>query len=173
MIPVGFRVGFDPVDQLRAQDAAAREFAVRAGQFLKQAFPSVGECYINRLEDAWVGWQCCGIEEQIKGIEASRASMTYNPRSDEEYLMKLIDERDKQQANIEQAEQAVTAMAEEQGPAIAGMMSAGVVGPLRRLLEQTEDQISNLQRSIEQRAHAVDHQPVEASEESATLSGAD
>lgn len=168
----GFAVGYDPVDQLKRQDAAVRKFATEAAYFLGGIFPGNAAPISNMLK-AWVEWQCCGMEEQIKGIEASRASMTYNPRSDDDYLMKLVDERDRQQAGIEEAEQAVAALREEQGAAMAGIMAAGVVSPLRRMLQQTEDQISQLQKSLEQRAHAVESQPVKTAEPSANTSGAD
>jgi hypothetical protein len=157
-------IGYDPVDQLRKQDATTRKFALCLDAFLQRAFPSVDPGWISAMCQAWAEMRCCGTEEQIKGMQAARSSLSYQPLSDEEQLMKLIEDRDQQTGAIQQAEDAAAEFPVE---GMKGVIEATVISPLRRQLQFTEDRISQLQNALERRAKADAASPESKAEESA------
>ena len=148
---------FDPARQIKAQDAAARSLAHAAAQFLHEAFPTVEIGTVDCLRDALIGFVCCGTEEQLRNIEG------WEPETDEQRLIKLVNERDKLSEQVQQIETGIESIPEE----LRGMMRATSLVFYNEQLESVEKQISELQESIEQRAHAVNPQPETTSEESA------
>jgi hypothetical protein len=167
--PAVFAMGYgpdqvDPIVQLKAQDANLKAFAMRAADFLHSAFPHVPRETVDAMRDSWVAFQCTGTEAQIKSMEASRAFMAAHPmpeyypqpKSAEEQLMELVDQRDKKQALVDQMRAAFDGMRgtnsgfpEELIPVLELQLR-----PLVDDLEFTEKRLSDLQRSLEQRAHA-------------------
>ena len=115
---------------------------------------------------AWAEMRCCGTEEQIKGMQAARSSLVYQPPSAEEQLMKLIEERDHETAAIEQAEAAAEEFPVE---GMKGVLEATTIAPMRRQLQFTENRISQLQKALEQRANAESVNVPTISEESANI----
>jgi len=163
--------GNDPIEQLKAQDRNTREFANAAALFLHDIFPARAGV-IDNMRDAWIEWQCTGTQEQIKAMEESAkffkahpisASLYPDPVSDEERLMELIEDRDRKTTAIDSARRGAAAFPLD---GMADMIDASIIAPLERDLALTECQISQLQKSIEQRAHA-EPPAVENAEESA------
>lgn len=171
----------DPIVQLKAQDANLKAFAMRAADFLHGAFPHVPRETVDAMRDSWIAFQCTGSEAQIKSMEASRAFMAAHPmpsyypepKSAEEQLMDLVDQRDKNQAILDQVRAAFEGMRgsgsfpEELIPVFELQLR-----PLVDEIEFTEKRLSDLQRSIEQRAHA-ESPATDTAEKSADVSGAD
>jgi len=178
--PLMFRPFGDPIEQLKRQDAAARNFAQCAGEFLESAFPAASSESIHRMRDAWIDFICCGTQEQIEQIEESRKQVARypspiylgpSPQSDEEQLMALIEERDKLTTRIEQALQNADKVPDG-AEFMNGIIEEAFINPLRQQLEFTEQRISRLQNDIEQRAHA-EPSVITTAEKSANASGAD
>ena len=161
---------FDPARQIKAQDAAARSLAHAAAQFLHEAFPTVEIGTVDCLRDALIGFVCCGTEEQLRNIERQKEMMAryplpkgWEPETDEQRLIKLVNERDKLSEQVQQIETGIESIPEE----LQGMMRATSLVFYNEQLESVEKRISELQESIEQRARAVNPQPETTSEESA------
>ena len=172
----------DPVEELKIADRNHRRFAEYAAEFLACAFPHVSRQVIEAARFAWVEMTCAGTEEQIKAIEEQRAFMAVHPfpahlypapKTWEEELMDLVDERNKKQSMLDQVHAAFEGMRgsgsfpEELIPVLELQLR-----PLVDELEFTEKRLSDLQRSIEQRAHA-ESPATDTAEKSADVSGAD
>ena len=155
----------DPAEQLKRQDANTRRFGMCAAEFLRAAFPYVPRETLDTARDAWIELQCTGTEEQLVVLERQREfrlahpipSYLYPaPKTPEEELMDLVEQRDKKQALVDQMRAAFEGMRgansgfpEELIPVLELQLR-----PLVDDLEFTEKRLSDLQRSIEQRAHA-------------------
>ena len=172
----------DPVEELRTVDRNHRRFAEYAAEFLACAFPHVSRQVIENARDAWVEMTCGGTEEQIKAIEEQRAFIAAHPmpqyypevKSAEEQLMDLVDQRDKKQSLVDQMRAAFEGMrgANSNFPEELIPVLELQLRPLVDDLEFTEELLSDLQRSIEQRAHA-ESPAADTAEKSADVSGAD
>ena len=172
----------DPIVQLKAQDANLKAFAMRAADFLHGAFPHVPRETVDAMRDSWIAFQCTGSEAQLKSMEASRAFMAAHPmpsyypkpKSAEEQLMELVEQRDKKQAIVDQVRAAFEGMrhANSSFPEELIPVLELQLRPLIDDLEFTEKRLSELQRAIEQRAHA-ESPATDTAEKSADASGAD
>lgn len=153
----------DPIGQLKRLEANARQFAEFAAEFLACAFPHVPRQVVDAARLAWVDWMCTGTEEQIKGLEEQAefrrahpipSHLYPMPKSAEEQLMDLVEVRDKKQHIIESMKTAFEKMRGTSFPEELIPVMELQLQPFVDELERTEKLISDLQRSIEERAQA-------------------
>ena len=149
-------------EQLRAQDAAARRMAFAGAELLKQMFPSVDASCVDYFRDSFVGFVCCGTDEQLKQLEEQKAqAIQFSGPSDEERLIQLVQERDRENERIAEMEAACRKFPDGMGDA----MLLALKNSVGNALEWKEKEISALQNKIE-RAHA-ERSVTETSPESA------
>jgi len=141
--------GFDYQAQLEQQDAAAKQFAVSAARVLTSLCPLQTDL-IEALRESFVGWVCCGTEQQLRAIRESKThSLPYEIEIEtaEDRLVSLSQRRDKLTVEIERGESSVQDMPE--GWPMGGMFDLAIIEPMRKELAYVESEMSRIQRSIE------------------------
>jgi hypothetical protein len=170
----------DPIEQLKRQDANCRAFGVAVEQFLKDVWP--GHLTIGPMVQRWIEWQCTGTEEQIRAMEEARefqkahpfpSGYYPSPKTAEEQLVDLVAQRDKKQHLVDTMKSAFENMRGSSFPEELIPIMELQLQPLIDDLERTEGQLSDLQRSIEQRAHAESPTVDAAGQSAGALNGAD
>lgn len=149
--------GCDPIEQLKAHDAAIRKLAQAATEFLNELLPpgSRHSRALGFVRDAFVEWMCCGSDRQIAALETMRKAdaelKTQHPewfveKSLEQQMVEATDRVHILQEQIDNAEKARDAFpVEEMRP----MLDQTLVQPLKSQLEFLEAQVSQIQRRME------------------------
>jgi len=134
-------------EQLRAQDAAARDLAFAAEALLNRITPG-HKIFTRQLRDSFIGFICCGTERQLKSLEDQKAqSAKFSGPSDEDRLVELVEQRDRETAEMDEVDRAFDKLPEDIGEA----MKLALVQQLRRNLEWKDKEISALQKKIERK----------------------
>lgn len=180
MTPAGFPFPFPPrpvsvavssprfnmVEQLKAQDAAARKLISTGKYFLSKFIPeseSNTRLALDWFAEAFIEFLTCGSQQQIESLELMEkaqqealARYQQEQPSAEENLVKLTEERDRMAEQVQKAEEGI-----DQFPVseLRPMFEAAVLGPLRRQLEYLEAQISSYQKQMENAAAEAGESP--------------
>lgn len=147
-------------DQLRKQDAAWKAFAQSIRDVLTVCFPEVlrrdGFLHDNipvnkvfdHLRDRLVDLMCCGTEEQLKRLETPPTFSMYGNTA--EVLIRLTQQRDNMQSQIDQMEAALERADKAMGKdGIGSLLDASMIMPMRLQLDSINEQISNVQAELE------------------------
>jgi hypothetical protein len=155
-LPIAYQVDFswqdEQIAQLKEQDAAARQMAHDAAELLKAILPRTN--LIENLRASFVEYVCCGTERQIAQFESQKRGPHSYPVpaiDDEEALIRLVDERNQKQEEIDRALAPLRALPEDIRPMMQPMLELAInnlLGPEVRMLDQ---QIGALQRRLEER----------------------
>jgi hypothetical protein len=151
--PVGVVISeHDPTVQIKERARTFRQFANDAAQLLIDMLPQ-HQLQISKTRDSLIEFICCGTDRQIEDMEKAMAEARHyggeifkQPDMHEE-LAKLVEQRDSLDTAIEQARSAGVQLPV---PGMAGMLESTVIRPMVKEREFVEQQISGLQKRIEE-----------------------
>jgi hypothetical protein len=137
------------IQQIKEQDAGWARVGHALANFLSTAFPQAKN-QADALGDAIISLMCTGSERQIARLSQPPPSFPAYGPNPTAVLARLVEDRDRVAAQIDQAMQGVEALRKaDNGDGLSNIFEAGVIGPLRRVLAQIEEQISRVQESME------------------------
>lgn len=153
MIPHGSvvypdREGF--IEQIQTQSTNWHRAGKALSQFLTAAFPQA-RTEAQELSAAIIALMTSGDDAQIKRLLAPQPM--YSPYGPDpvSLMARLVKERDHLQEQIELAERGLESMrGNSKADGVADLLEAGTLGPLRGALVQLEEQISDVQKSMEE-----------------------
>ena len=136
------------IENIKAVDAAWVRMGNALTKYLSLTFGHFPEA--RELADSIVA--IANIDSPREIAELSQplpAFPSYGPNPTA-VLARLVEDRDRVAAQIDQAMQGVEALRKaDNGDGLSNIFEAGVIGPLRGVLAQIEEQISRVQESME------------------------